>query len=91
MLANGTGQTTDTWTYDAWGETTSRTGVTENDYLYAGERFDLNPQAKFLTCGKDRFCTLSVAPDGCKMRVGSTYATTHFILHKAIATCGFGL
>ena len=34
------GQTTDTWTYDAWGETTSRTGVTENDYLYAGERFD---------------------------------------------------
>ena len=40
MLANGAGQTTDTWTYDAWGETTSRTGVTENDYLYAGERFD---------------------------------------------------
>ena len=40
MLANYTGQTTDTWTYDAWGETTSRTGVTENDYLYAGERFD---------------------------------------------------
>ncbi len=40
MLANGTGQTTDTWTYDAWGETTSRTGVTENDYQYAGERFD---------------------------------------------------
>ena len=40
MLANGTGQTTDTWSYDAWGETTSRTGVTENDYQYAGERFD---------------------------------------------------
>ena len=40
MLANDTGRTTDTWTYDAWGETTSRTGVTENDYLYAGERFD---------------------------------------------------
>ena len=35
MLADGTGQTTDTWTYDAWGETMSRTGVTENDYLYA--------------------------------------------------------
>ena len=40
MLVNGTGQMTDTWTYDAWGETTSRTGVTENDYQYAGERFD---------------------------------------------------
>ena len=41
-----------------------------------------NPQAKFLTCGKDRFCTFSVAPDGCKMRVGSIYTTTHFILHR---------
>ena len=40
MLANDTGRTTDTWSYDAWGETTSRTGVTENDYQYAGERFD---------------------------------------------------
>ena len=41
-----------------------------------------NPQAKFLTCGKDRFCTFSVAPDGCKMRVGSIYTTIHFILHR---------
>ena len=32
MLANESAQVTDTWTYDAWGETTSRTGVTENDY-----------------------------------------------------------
>ena len=40
MLANESGQVTDRWTYDAWGETTSRTGVTENDYQYAGERFD---------------------------------------------------
>ena len=35
-----------------------------------------NPQAKFSTCGKDGFCTLSAAPDGCKMRVGPIYATT---------------
>ncbi|RRD63190.1 RHS repeat-associated core domain-containing protein, partial [Fretibacterium sp. OH1220_COT-178] len=40
VLANESAQVTDTWTYDAWGETTSRTGVTENDYQYAGERFD---------------------------------------------------
>ena len=35
---------------------------------------------KILTCGKDRFGTLSVTPDGCKMRVGLTDATTCFIL-----------
>ncbi|MBQ7262124.1 MAG: hypothetical protein IJR14_00240, partial [Synergistaceae bacterium] len=40
MLADASGQITDGWTYDAWGELTSRTGVTENAYLYAGERFD---------------------------------------------------
>ena len=40
MLANGSGLVTDTWDFDAWGEVTARTGVTENDYLYAGERFD---------------------------------------------------
>ena len=34
---------------------------------------------------------LSAAPDGCKMEVGSTDATTHFILHKAIATYGVEL
>ena len=50
-----------------------------------------NPQTKFLTCGKDKFCMLSAAPDGCKMRISSIYATTRFILHKAIATCGFGI
>jgi RHS repeat-associated protein len=40
MLANEANFVTDTWNFDAWGEITFHTGVTENDYLYAGERFD---------------------------------------------------
>ena len=38
-----------------------------------------HPQEKFLTCSKDRFCTLSVTPDGCKMRIDSIYATTRLL------------
>lgn len=40
MLANEANLITDTWDFNAWGETTFRSGVTDNDYLYAGERFD---------------------------------------------------
>jgi RHS repeat-associated protein len=40
MLANEANFITDTWNFDAYGEITFSTGVTENDYLYAGERFD---------------------------------------------------
>jgi RHS repeat-associated protein len=40
MLASESNFITDTWNFDAWGEITFHTGVTENDYLYAGERFD---------------------------------------------------
>jgi RHS repeat-associated protein len=40
MLANESNFITDTWNFDAYGEITFSTGVTENDYLYAGERFD---------------------------------------------------
>jgi RHS repeat-associated protein len=40
MLANESNFITDTWNFDAYGEIMFSTGVTENDYLYAGERFD---------------------------------------------------
>ena len=39
-MTNETNFITDTWNFDVWGETTFRAGVTDNDYLYAGERFD---------------------------------------------------
>jgi RHS repeat-associated protein len=40
QLADEDGAVTDTYTYDAFGNLTSRTGTTENSYLYAGEQFD---------------------------------------------------
>jgi len=39
-LTNTSGATTDTYSYNAYGETTSKTGTTSNNYLYAGEQFD---------------------------------------------------
>ena len=49
-----------------------------------------NPQARFLTCGKDRFFTFSAALDECRIKVISTDAMTRFILDTTIAACGFG-
>ena len=48
MLANENNFITDTYTYNAYGELTFRTGVTENDYLYAGEKFDAMTQLYYL-------------------------------------------
>ena len=55
-----------------------------------GKDFLPKPQAKFLTCGRDRFCMLSTAPGGCKMRIGSIYTTTHFILHRLSQPADWG-
>lgn len=52
---------------------------------------DPKTAGKILMRGKDRFCTFSAVSDGCKMKAGATYATTHFIPHKATITCGFEL
>ena len=46
------------------------------------ERLTRNRRKNFQLCSEARFCTLSAGPDGCKIRIGSIYATTHFILHK---------
>ena len=40
MLADMYGDITDTYEYDAFGNLTSRTGETENNYLYCGEKYD---------------------------------------------------
>jgi RHS repeat-associated protein len=39
-LTDSTGVVTDTYDYDAWGNTVNSTGSTINTYLYRGERYD---------------------------------------------------
>gem|GEM_PF-289106 len=48
MLANENNAITDTYSYNAYGELTFRTGVTENDYLYASEQLDAMTQLYYL-------------------------------------------
>ena len=46
------------------------------------ERLTRNRRKNFQLCSEARFCTLSAAPDGCKIRISSIYATTRLILFK---------
>lgn len=39
-LVNDSGEVTDTYTYDAFGNLLEKTGTTVNNYLYCGEQFD---------------------------------------------------
>jgi RHS repeat-associated protein len=59
-LSNNLGNTTDTYTYDAFGTLIERTGTTDNNYLYAGEQFDADlsfyyNRARYLNVGTGRF------------------------------------
>jgi RHS repeat-associated protein len=47
-LANGNGEVTDTYEYDAFGQMRARTGGTSNIYLYGGEQFDPSLQLYYL-------------------------------------------
>jgi RHS repeat-associated protein len=40
LLTDSTGTVTDTYDYDAWGNTVNTTGTTPNVYLYRGEQYD---------------------------------------------------
>jgi RHS repeat-associated protein len=40
LLTDNTGTVTDTYDYDAWGNTVNTTGSTPNVYLYRGEQYD---------------------------------------------------
>ena len=40
QLTNASGDPTDTWDYDAFGNLTRRAGASDNPYLYRGEQFD---------------------------------------------------
>ncbi|MDH5572273.1 MAG: hypothetical protein OEY89_10940, partial [Gammaproteobacteria bacterium] len=40
LLTDGLGNNTDSYDYEAFGETLNKTGTTENSYLFTGEQFD---------------------------------------------------
>jgi RHS repeat-associated protein len=42
QMTDNTGNVTDSWTYDAFGNIINRTGTTENSFTYTGESFDPN-------------------------------------------------
>ena len=57
------GNITDTYTYDSFGMLTSRTGTTENDYLFTGEQYDANVnfyylRARYMNPALGRFLTM---------------------------------
>jgi RHS repeat-associated protein len=47
-LTDSTGAITDTYDYDAWGNTVNVTGTTANVYLYRGEQYDPDMQLYYL-------------------------------------------
>jgi len=48
LLSNGTGNFTDGYNYQAFGELLNQTGSTENNYLFTGEQFDRELQQYYL-------------------------------------------
>lgn len=62
-LTDSTGNVSDTYTFDAFGNLIARTGTTPNDYLYVGERFDANLgfyylRARYMNPQSGRFHTM---------------------------------
>jgi RHS repeat-associated protein len=48
LLTDSTGTVTDTYDYDAWGNTVNTTGSTPNVYLYRGEHYDADLDLYYL-------------------------------------------
>ena len=48
LLTDTTGNATDSYTYDAYGNILQTTGTTTNSYLYRGEQFDPNLKLQYL-------------------------------------------
>jgi RHS repeat-associated protein len=83
LLTDATGTVTDTYDYDAWGNTVNTTGSTPNVYLYRGEQYDPDlglyyVRARYLDTVTGRF--LSRDPEGGRIRVP---ATLHKYLYAA--------
>jgi RHS repeat-associated protein len=64
LLTNGTGQVSDTYSYDAYGNLIASTGVSNNAYLFAGEQRDGETGLDYLRARYyDPFLGRFVSPD----------------------------
>ena len=62
-LTDGSGNVTDTYDYDAFGNVTHQTGTTPNEFLFAGEQYDSNlhlyyNRARYLNTSTGRFWSM---------------------------------
>ena len=62
-LTDGSGNVTDTYDYDAFGNVTHQTGATPNEFLFAGEQYDSNlhlyyNRARYLNTTTGRFWSM---------------------------------
>jgi uncharacterized protein RhaS with RHS repeats len=76
-LSDPAGALTDTYQYDAFGNELGRTGVTENNYLFAGEQFDESLHHYYL---RARYYDQSVGPDS----ISSMFRTSPRISLKMV-------
>lgn len=87
FLTNQNGLISDTYQYNAYGEVTSKTGNTDNNYLYAGEQFDrsLNQyylRARYYNQGVGRFTQM----DSWQGRVNSPITLNKYLYANANPT-----
>jgi RHS repeat-associated protein len=76
LLTDGEGNVTDAWTYSAFGEIISRTGMTPNRFTYTGEQWDPNVGFYYLRARWDDPSTstfISVDPYNGRVGVPSTF------------------
>ena len=68
LLTDAGGAVTDTYAFDAFGNTLARTGSTQNSYLYTGEQYDANVgfyylRQRYMDPRSGRFITMDLFPD----------------------------
>ena len=84
MLTDTGGTVTDTYDYDAWGNSVNTTGITPNNYLYRGEQYDSDLRlyyfrARYLNPLSGRFLTR----DSAAVRVGKSATLNRYLYTQA--------
>ena len=88
-LIDGSGTTTDSYSYDAFGNTVAQTGPTTNEFLYRGEQFDAflglyNLRARYYKPITGRFLTADKLGTGAVISAcDCKYLRTHLPVHHS--------